>query len=84
MIERNTTLWKKIETRKDYHNKSPPDKMPFGIYSVFEDEVEDEVENQEMIWAHELEGDQEEENQSKWPLTKFRGTPWWIIEDLGL
>ena len=62
----------------------PPDKMPFGMYSVFEDEVEDEVENQEMIWAHELEGDQEEENQSKWPLTKFRGTPWWIIEDLGL
>jgi len=54
------------------------------MYSVFEDEVEDEVENQEMIWAHELEGDQEEENQSKWPLTKFRGTPWWIIEDLGL
>ena len=45
---------------------------------VFYD-VEDEPEP-EMLWVYELEGTCEK--VTKWPLAKFRGTPWWIMQEL--
>jgi len=66
---------------------SPPPTLKDIMNNLFdklyeaEDDVEDDVKNEpEMLWVYELEGTCEKE--TKWPLAKFRGTPWWIMQEL--
>jgi hypothetical protein len=59
------------------------DKLAEEVFYDAEDDVFYDVEDEpepEMLWVYELEGTCEK--VTKWPLAKFRGTPWWIMQEL--